>query len=62
MKKRLLEKLSRPDIDRKFKWFWKNHIKTKLDITYVYFMIMLDDPDRLRDDVKKLVNEYLAQD
>lgn len=62
MKKRLLEKLSQPEIDRKFKWFWKTYIDPKFDITYPYFMAMLDDPDRMRDDVKKAINEYLNQE
>ncbi len=62
MKKRLLKKLSKPEIDRKLKWFWKTYIKTKIDITYAYFMIMLDEPDRMREDVKKTVNEYLSQE
>jgi len=56
MKKKLGEKLSK--IDRKFKWFWVNHIDPR--ITYAHFMNMLDGNTPMRDDIKEKIESYLG--
>lgn len=61
MKNKLLKKLSRPNIDRRFKWFWLNHIKKSCSITYQYFMRMLDGSTTMRDDVKASIQKYLGK-
>jgi len=42
---------------RSFRWFWQNNLYTKL--TYPYFIIQLNDPDRLQDVVKESIQKYL---
>ena len=62
MKKQLEEKLKSPKIDRKFKWFWNNFIKDTNDITYQYFMDMLNENSPMRDDVKKTITTFIERD
>lgn len=62
MKKLLEEKLTRPGIDRKFKWFWNNYVRKNVVITYQHFMEMLNKNVPMRDDVKEVINKYLSQD
>jgi hypothetical protein len=61
MKKILEEKLSTPQIDRKFKWFWNNYIKSDIGITYQYFMEMLNENSPMRGDVSEVIKTYLSQ-
>jgi len=61
MKKKLLEKLSSPEVDRKFKWYWSNYIRPHHGITYQHFMTMLDGSAKMRDDVKESIEAYLGE-
>ncbi len=42
---------------RSFKWFHKSYLK---EVTYPYFIIQLNDEDRLHDQIKKAINKYLS--
>jgi len=41
---------------RSFKWFHKTYIK---DVSYVYFIIQINDCDKLHDSVKAAIEKYL---
>ena len=43
---------------RSFRWFWQNNLDNKL--TYPYFIIQLNDQDRMQDAVKDAIKKYLS--
>jgi hypothetical protein len=43
---------------RSFKWFHGNYIT---GVTYSYFIIQLNEKDRLQDSIKVSIEKYLAQ-
>lgn len=44
---------------RSFKWFHRVYLR---DITYPYFIIQLNEPDRLHDGIKQAIEKFLKED
>jgi len=42
---------------RTFKWFYRTYLN---NVTYPYFIIQLNEKDRLSDEIKKAIEKYLA--
>lgn len=42
---------------RSFKWFHKTYIK---DVSYVYFIIQINDCDKLHDSVRDAIQKFLT--
>ncbi len=59
MKQKLIDRLN--EDDRKISWFWRKYIKKQAGITYAYLNAMLNDPERMRDDVAKIINQFLTE-
>ena len=59
MKQKLTTKLN--EDDRKIIWFWRKYIKKQAGITYAYLNAMLNDPERMRADVAKIINQFLTE-
>ena len=41
---------------RTFKWFYNNYL---VDVSYPYFIIQLNEKDRLSEEIKKAIVKYL---
>lgn len=41
---------------RSFKWFHRTYLN---GVTYPYFIIQLNEPDRLHDGIKRAIEDYL---
>ena len=58
-KEKLTTKLN--EDDRKISWFWRKYVRTQTKITYAYLNAMLNDPERMRNDVAKIINQFLTE-
>lgn len=54
MIKKFKNKMSREG--RSYRWFHKTYLK---NVTYSYFIIQLNEPDRMHDSIKKAISKYL---
>lgn len=43
---------------RTFRWWHKKYLK---NISYPYFIIQLNEPERMQEDVEKAIKKYLDQ-
>ena len=43
---------------RSFRWWHKTYLK---NISYPYFIIQLNEPERMQEEVEKAIQKYLAE-